>query len=319
MRRRRFLVGLTGLTAGCLGDGESGGATATITASNGASPATNTRTGRRTTPTTDGNSNTYRVENLELSQETDGPKHRYVLGSTAFHSKSAVEREEERTDGDLVVESIDDIESKPVREAIETAIRTGRWRSNTLPDGLRETVERVDFFTGVSTDDTYTHVGLALSEQDPDAPPAIEFGARVLDADVTPDSPGVLSLSLTNVGSEEQEVLAGTVPPFGTVFAEAVDSDERFLLWRPYGEEGCISFEREGLFECDEGSFVALEPDETVARRYELLPPTTDIHPRYTAPPGPGTYRYVADFTYSRPTNSPNSKLSVELRFDLRN
>ena len=318
MRRRALLAGFVGLSAGCIGGRESGGsATSSTVPRVVASPTTSTSTGRPTvTPKDD--SNAYRIENLEISQETHGPKHRYVLASTAFYSKRAVEREDEQTNRDLVVESIDDIESKPVRKAIETAIQTGRWRSNTLPDGLRETVERVDFFTGVPKDDTYTHVGLALSEQDPDAPPSIEFGARVRDADVTPDSPGALSLSLTNVGSEEQEVFAGTVPPFGAVFAEAVDSNERFLLWRPYEKEGCISLDKKGMSVCAIGTTVPIEPGKTVTKRYEVLAPTTDIHPRYTAPPGSGTYRYAADFTYSRPTNSPNSKLSVELQFDLR-
>ncbi|WP_049899328.1 hypothetical protein [Halococcus agarilyticus] len=328
MHRRALLAGLVGVTAGCAG-GRSGGQASstdqrTTTIANGSPPATDpstrsTATAPGDTPTTtpDGDATGYRIENLAVSQETDGPDHRYVLAVRSSYSEAAVEREEERTGRELTVRTIDEVEPEPVREAVETAIQTGEWRADTLPDGLRETLDGVDLFTGFSTDDVATHRGLRLYEQDPDAPPAVEFGARVLDAAVTPDDPGALELSLTNGGSERQAVFAGTVPPFGAVFVGAVDTDERFLLWRPYEEEGCISFEGNEMRVCAIGRQVTIEPGETVARQYEVLSPTTDTHPSHTAPPSPGTYRYTETFEHTAETGGPESELSCELRFDL--
>lgn len=60
----------------------------------------------------------YRVTHLSQSTETDGPSYKYVLEPSAFYSGDAVEREEERTGEDLVVEDISSIEDESVREAI---------------------------------------------------------------------------------------------------------------------------------------------------------------------------------------------------------
>jgi hypothetical protein len=328
MRRRALLAGLVGVTAGCIGGSPGDEASTTdrrtATPPSGSPSATNPPARSTTAAPSDtsaatpnGDAAGYRIENLAVSAETDGPDHRYVLAVRSSYSKAAVEREEERTGRTMIVRSIEEIEPEPVREAIEAAIRTGKWRADTLPDGLRETVETVDLVTDFPTDDVGTHHGLGLYERDPDAPPAIEFGARVLDAAVTPDDPGALELSLTNGGSKRREVFAGTVPPFGAVFVEAVDADERFLLWRPYEEEGCFEFGDEGLFRCDIGEIVPLEPGETVARQYAVLPPTTDVHPSYTAPSGAGTYRYTETFEHTVEAGGPESELSCELRFDL--
>lgn len=120
--------------------------------------------------------------------------------------------------------------------------RFGEWRSNTLPDGLAETVDRVDFFTGVSQDDIYTHIGVTLYRFQPDRPPAVEFRATVVDSIVSADSPGVIALTLVNTSQSAQQVFSGTVPPFGMVGADAVDAGEEVLLWRNYEQEGCIRF-----------------------------------------------------------------------------
>ncbi|MFD1512965.1 hypothetical protein [Halomarina rubra] len=242
---------------------------------------------------------------------------KYVLEPSAFYSGDAVEREGERTGEEQVVVDVADIDDATVRGAVETAIRDGEWRSNTAPEGLAETVERVDFFTGPTDGDTATHVGLTLYRFDPDSPPAVEFSASVVDDTVSAASPGAVEFTLTNSSETTQLVYAGTVPPFGAVFAQAVDADERFLLWREYEEEGCISFSDRGMTACSIGSVTELAPSDGVTRRYEVLPTGTTNHPEFTVPPGPGTYRVTDSLSYSAERGAPGSTLSVDVAFTL--
>lgn len=253
MRRRALLASLATLSAGCLGSGSSESSTTTTTAQTETPPAT------AKTETLGPNAE-FAITDLDVSTRTDGPEFRYVLEPSAVYSEDAVERKETRTGEDQTVMAVSEIGNPAVREAVETAIEDGEWRSNDLPAGLADLVERVDFFTNGRTG-LGTHVGLTLHRLDPDAPPAIEFDASVVDPAVAPDDPGVVELGLTNVGPTPRKVFSGTVPPFGMVFAESTDGDDRLLLWRPYEEEGCIQFPDDGgWFRCDIGQVTELAP-----------------------------------------------------------
>lgn len=291
MRRRTLLAGVgAGLTAGCLG-----------------------RVGYRGRQSPAGGS-AYRIVDLETSSATERPSVRYVLEPRAFYSEDAVQRKRDR-EGEVRVTDVSNLDP-PVREAVETAIRDGEWRADALPDGLAETVERYDFFTGASSG-THTHVGLELYRLDPDAPPAVAFEAAVPDDRAAPGDPGAIEFALRNVGDEPREVFSGTVPPFGVVFAEAVGGAGRFLLWRDYREEGCVFFTDEGVGQCDIGKITELRPGEELARRYEVLHDSTTVRPEYTRPPGPGAYRVTDRVGHSRKMGAPGSTLSFEVQFTL--
>lgn len=325
MRRRVLLASLGVLSAGCLGSSPP--------RSNNTTPAS--PTGETSTPTTtepcdrvDDHSTTdtsdegvtdgeYNLTGLTASVSSDQPSFKYVLEQSASYSGDAVERKEERTGEKQVVRDISAADNTKVRTAIETAIRSGEWRSNTLPDGLAETVDRVDFFTGVSKSDIYTHRGVTLYQLQPDQPPAVEFSAAVADGSVSAESPGVIAFTLRNTRRSTQYVSAGTVPPFGMVFAEAVESDGRFLLWRDYEEEGCIDFVDDEIVKCSIGTVIELQPCESITRRYEVLPSNTTHRPRYTVPPESGTYRITDSVAYYGQQGAPQSELSFEVDFTL--
>lgn len=164
--------------------------------------------------------------------------------------------------------------------------------------------------------DAYRVTGFSV-ETDSDRPTAVEFDARLLDARVAAGDRGAVELALTNAGEQRQVVEAGTVPPFGLVRATAVRGDGRFLLWRPYATEGCVQFTDRGIAACDIGTTTALAPGETVARRYELLPPGTDRRPDYTVAPGRGTYRVTGTVRYDDGTGGSLTSFSYAVRFDL--
>lgn len=296
MHRRALLATLGGLTTGCVA----------APRGIGSSPS----------PIARDADTDLRVTDLSVRSSTDRPSVKYVLEPSAFYSADAVERRRTDSEEPIVVVDVSEIERRSVRRAIETAAQQGEWRANSLPDGLADLVERVDFFTGLSTDETYTHLGLTLHRLHPDRPPAIEFGASVTDETVSSESPGAMELSLTNVGQDTQRIGSGTVPPFGMVTAEGRAGE--FLLWREYADEGCVSFTDDGVIVCSIGVITDVEPGETIAREYEVLPPSTDVHPRYTAPPGPGDYRISEAVGYSVGSGAPGSTLSVEVDFTLR-
>jgi hypothetical protein len=292
MRRRALLVTLGGLATGCLG--------APL-----GSPST-----------TESPSNVeYQLTDLSATTSTERPTVKYVLKPMAFYSADAVERERDDSAKEVVVVDVADIEDPAVRDMIETAIREDAWRSNELPDGLAALVERVDFFTGVSTGATYTHVGLELYRLHPDRPPAIQFDASVTDEWVSSASPGALEFFLTNTGEETQEIFSGTVPPFGMVSAEG--AGDEFLLWRDYTDEGCVSFTDSGLAVCSIGVLTTIEPGEEISREYEVLPSTTDRQPDYTVPPGTGQYRITGTVGYSARHGAPGSTLQFDVGFTL--
>lgn len=292
MDRRMMLAGLgVGLTAGCL----------RTVGYRGDSPTSGT--------------DAYHIDDLETTSSTERPAVRYILRPRAFYSADAVDRKRER-EGDVDVADISELEPR-VREAIETAIHEDDWRTNHLPEGLAETVERYDFFTG-ATSGTHTHVGLELFRFDPDAPPAIAFDATATDNTVEPGDPGALEFSLHNMADDPREIFAGTVPPFGVVVAEAVTGNDQFLLWRNYTEEGCVGFTDDGIVQCAIGTITELGPGESVTRRYEVLHDGTAIQPDYTRPPGPGSYQITHTLSHSLGDGAPSSTLSLDVGFTLR-
>lgn len=297
MRRRAFLVTVGSLATGCLG-----------------APSGSPSTTESPSPTSPSNAE-YQLTGLSVTTSTERPTVKYVLKPMAFYSADAVEREREDSAEEIVVMDVAEIEDPAVRDVIETAIREDAWRSNTLPDGLAELVERVDFFTGVPAGATYTHVGLELYRLHPDRPPAVQFDAYVTDEWVSPDSPGALELSLANTGQETQEIFSGTVPPFGMVSAEGTAGE--FLLWRDYTDEGCVSFTDSGLAVCSIGVITPLDPGGEISREYEVLPSATDRRPDYTVPPGPGRYRITGTVGYSANFGAPGSTLQFDVGFTL--
>ena len=152
MRRRALLASLGALPAGCLGvSNEPGDGSPTPDGSGLRSPTSvETCDGPTETPTDEssGGSETdgqFRLTDLATSTSTDRPSAPYLLEPSAFYSADAVRREGERTGEDQIVRDVSDIEDERVRSAIETAIQEGEWWADTLPEGLAETVERVDF------------------------------------------------------------------------------------------------------------------------------------------------------------------------------
>lgn len=325
MRRRALLASLGGLSAGCLDASSPDTGDATQTPATSEAPTTRTAIpcdGSVETATTEPSSEQdgdgeFRLASLSASTSVDRPSVRYVLEPRAFLSGDAAAKEEERTGEEQTVQDVSEIADEAVRRAIVTAIRSGEWRSNTLPDGLEATVERVDLFTGVSKDGTNPHVRVALYRLHPDRPPAVEFGASIVDDVVSTGSPGVVEFGLGNRRETTQHVFSGTVPPFGVVFAESVGADERFLLWRDYEEEGCIRFADDGMTICDIGKVTELRACEHVTRRYEVLPSGTSHRPEYTVPPGPGTYRITDSVGFYEEQGAPESQLSFEVELTL--
>lgn len=259
----------------------------------------------------------FEIEDLAVQSHTNRPGVKFVLELDTLYSSDAVDRERGSSNEEIVVMDVGVIEDDAVREAVETALRTGEWRSNTLPDGLSDLVERVDFFTGIPKDDTYTHLGLTLYRLHPDRPPAIEFQAAITDRWVSPNSPGALELSLTNTSQTPQEVFSGTVPPFGLVTV-STDDGSNFLLWRNYVEEGCVFFSDKGIGRCAIGIITPIEAGETITRTYEVLPSTTDKQPNHTVPPKAARYHYAGGVSYNRGDGAPDSTLHFEIEFTLR-
>lgn len=316
MNRRTLLGAVAGLTTGCLGTDPR------ALSPTGESPS---RVRERPSGTDESPTDTarqeqgveYRLTDLAVSASTDRPDAEYALEPTAFYSADAVESEREDSAEPVVVMDVSEVEDTEARTAVETALRKDSWRSDALPEDLADLVERVDFFTGVPSGATHTHVGLTLYRLHPDQPSPVAVDATVLDAQVSPGSPGAVEFALVNEGEQVQEVFSGTVPPFGLVRAEQGDGSGQFLLWRDYGEEGCVSFTEDGLLVCDVGKLTTLEPGQRVARQYEVLPSSTGHHPDYTAPPGPGLYRVDDELSYSPASGAPGSTLSFEVTFDL--
>jgi len=317
MRRRALLAGLGAVTAGCTTGYVPAGDSDETTAAPANAPSLRTCTTPTPTDTAGEppEDTEYRITDLSIEFTADGPDHRYVLEPAAFYSAAAVEREAAESGPDPVVVAVEDLDSPAVRSAVTTAIRDGDWRANELPDGLAGTVDEVDFFTGVSSG-TYTHIGLTLHRLHPDRSSAVVPAVRVPDPYVAPGDPGEIEFGLRNRSTEPREVFSGSVPPFGMLHAAAADGRGRFLLWVDYEEEGCFSRTDEGWLRCDIGKTTLLDPCERVARRYAVLPTTTDHYPDLTVP-RPGRYRVESSVGHSAAFGAPSTELSFTTSFTL--
>lgn len=338
MRRRALLASVGLLGAGCLDSTGTGPTETTTTTSGGTTtpgrttdvpptepPGNGVETCEPTTPTFDRDDSVpddveYVVEAVRTTATYDRPEARYLLESSKFYSADAVEREREDAEEEIVVVDIDDVEDDAVRDAIRTAIEDGEWRSDDPPEGLAETVDRIDFVTGLTENRTHTHVGVELHEFPIDAPPAVTFDAAVADRTVAPGDPGALALWLSNTRETTVTVNSGTVPPFGMLRAERDDGDggdDRFLLWRDYEEEGCFSRTEDGWIRCDIAKAIELAPCDSVVREYELLPSTTEKYMSETHPPAAGTYTVTGEVWNVGRKHGDSSTLTYEVEVDL--
>lgn len=284
MRRRGVLVFLGSLTAGCV-----------------SIASTDTRT--RTSEPSQSPPDAYGITEFSVATSY----HEYVLRTVALYSAQGLEQKREESDDSLVVMNVSEIKNPGTRQAIEAAIRNEEWGSDSLPAGLADLVERVDFFTGAS-EATSPYVGLKLF----DSPEPIEFDASVTDERIAPESPGTLEFSLTNTDDGTITVSSGSVVPFGVLWASRTAGEGRFLLWRNYKQDDPeIEFTDDGIISTLQEERTEIKPGESISRQYQILPATTTHYPDRTVPPGPGTYWVSGKIEYSE----DNASISTEQEF----
>ncbi|MFC4552845.1 MULTISPECIES: hypothetical protein [Halorussus] len=255
----------------------------------------------------------YRITDFAVTSTTERPDAKYVLDTAGYATTEAVERRR-RTGEDPTVVEIGEIEDDDVREVVKAAVRTGEWRSNGFPDGLAQTVATTDYFTGVSKGE-YTHIGLALYRVPLDGPPAVEFGARVVDDRITEASPSVVELALTNAGSDHQTVFSGAGAPFGVLVAEGADGKKLSLRFED--EQDGVSFTEDGWSSHLAEMRTEISPGERLSRRYRIHSEEAPNYPESASVPGPGAYRVADRVAYSHHPNAPHSTLRFELEFVL--
>lgn len=249
----------------------------------------------------------FAITDLSVTTEKIAPERRYFVRITKVYSADAVDRHAD----DPTVVDVSEVADADVRDALEEVLSEGKVRRDEIPDGLRDTTERVDFFTwNATTDpgDTASHWGVEVFEADPDRDPVVAFDAELTDDAVSATDPGAIAFSLDNVGDHAQEVFSGTVPPFGVLWAER--GSDRYLLWRDYEEEGCVSFTDRGMASCDIGKITAIRPGETVERTYELRP-ENPVGSALEA----GEYAVSGTLSYHRESQGPSTKVEWEVTF----
>lgn len=220
----------------------------------------------------------------EFAVETTktAPTHEWFVRIEGVYSTDAVGRHFE----DPTVVDATDVDDPEVREAVKRVLREGKVHTDTIPDGLREFVERVDLVTwdaNTPPTATATHWTLAVYDAHPDRDPVLDFDARVTDSGVSADDPAAIELSVTNTGERTQSIFSGPVAPLGILHAErASEADRetptRFLLWTDYRENEDVSVGDDGLFVNQIGVFTPIDPGETTTRTYRIDPsePLTD-------------------------------------------
>lgn len=304
LRRRALLAGVaTGLAsaAGCVASLDAGQAgTTDTTTSTVASPR----------------SDQYLVTDVSASTEKVAPTHEYVVRVTAVYSTEAFEKES----GDPTAIDVSEIEDPAIRDVVKRTLSDGPVKTDSVPDGLDAFLDRYDFFTWearTDPEDTATHWGIELYRLHPDRPPAVEFDATVVDETISLSSPGAIEFSVTNVGDRTEEIFSGTVPPFGVLWAERVERDGRFLLWRDYAEEGCVFFTDEGhLAQCDIGINTPVNPGERIAKTYELRQAAERTPGDGLAP---GRYRVADSLSYSHGDGQrPSTVVDWQVEFEIR-
>lgn len=292
MQRRALLATIPAVLAGC-------------TASPPAHTTNRTTTTRSTEPDA-----SFVVTDLDVETEKVGPTYRYLVRTTKVYSENAVANEP----GSQTVVDVSDIEDADVRAVIEAVLTHGRVRRDSIPDGLRETVDRVDFFTWNETtdpEDTASHWAIEVFDAHPDRDPVIQFDATLTDNAVSPDDPAAITFATENTGAETQEIFSGTVPPFGVLWADSAGSD-RYLLWRNYEEEGCVSFDDGHVVVCDIGIVTRLKPGESIERTYEIRPENP-----VGSPLGAGEYTVSERLTYHQDSQGPNTNVEWRVSFSV--
>jgi hypothetical protein len=298
MKRRRLLAALGPGLTGCIGTSRS--------------PST-----AGTDPGGSEQDTDLVASEFSVSTEKTAPDHRYFVRITKVYSSDAVERHAD----DPTVVDVSEVEDADVRAVLEDVLSQGKLRRDAIPDGLRETVERVDFFTWNATtqpDDTASHWGVEVYR--PDRDPVVEFDAALVDDTISATDPGAIEFSLENTGDRAREVFSGTVPPFGVLWAGTVEGsdgstheadDDRYLLWRDYEDEGCVNFGDDGrMIVCDIGKITSIAPGETVSKTYQLRPE----NPVGSAL-APGEYVVSDTLSYHRESQGPTTKVEWEVRF----
>lgn len=291
MQRRALLAAiptaLAGSAAGCIG-GQPG----------------NTDT---TTQTTDPDA-TFVVSEFTVETEKVAPTYQYLVRITKVYSADAVADEP----GDQTIVDVSDIEDPDVRAVIKNTLREGKLHRDSIPDGLREITERVDFFTWnetTSPDDTASHWGIEVFKAHPNRAPVIQFDAELTDNAVSPGNPAAITFSIENVGDTTQEVFSGTVPPFGVLWADG-PNDERYLLWRDYQKEGCVNFQDDRVIVCSIGKITPVEPGQRIEKTYELRPENP-----VGSPLEPGDYTVTGTLTYHQQSQGPSTKVDWRVSF----
>lgn len=289
MQRRALLAAAPAALAGCI-------------ASPPGAPASTTT---RTTSSDAG----LVVSDFAVETEKVAPEHRYFVRITKTYSAEAVADEP----GEQTVVDVSEIEDPDVRAVLADVLAERKLRRDAIPDGLRETTERVDFFTWNATtgpDDTASHWAVEVYEADPDRDPVVRFDAELADDAVSTTDPGAITFSLENVGDAVRRVFSGTVPPFGVLLADG-PGDDRYLLWRDYEEEGCVNVREDGgILSCDVGKITPMQPGETVARTYELRPENPAGSPLRT-----GEYVVSGVLSYHRENLGPRTAVEWRVEF----
>jgi len=290
MKRRALLAMLPTALAGCIA-GPSG------------DKASTTRT---TEPDT-----SFVVTDFSVETKKVAPSYRYLVRITKVYSADAVADEP----GTQTIVDLSEIEDPKVRAVIEDTLSSGKLRRDSIPDGLRETTERVDFFTWnetTSSDDTASHWAIEVFEANPNRDPVIQFDASLTDHSVSPDSPAAIRFSLENTGETTQEVFSGTVPPFGVLYADGPGA-ERYLLWRNYEEQGCVNFQDDGsVLVCAIGINTAVEPGKRIEKTYELWPENP-----VGAPLRAGGYEVNETLTYHQQAQEPSTEVEWRVTFSV--
>ena len=292
MQRRALLAAIPAALAGC-------------TTSPPGSTTTRTTTTRTTEPDT-----SFVVTDFSVETKKVEPTYRYLVRITKVYSANAVADEP----GTQTVMDISEIEDSAVRAVIEDVLTEGKVRRDSIPDGLRDITGRVDFFTWNETtnpDDTASHWTIEVFEAHPDRDPVLRFDAELTDYGVSPDDPAGITFSIENVGSETQEIFSGTVPPFGVLWADR-PGDDRYLLWRDYEDEGCVSFDDGHVVVCSIGIITQVEPGETIEKTYGLR-----LENPVGSPLEPGDYVVSNTLSYHEESQGPRTELEWRVSFSV--
>lgn len=253
---------------------------------------------------------TYRITDLSTATTKASPAYEWLVQVTEEYSSGADQKPSNAT-----VLDVSEIEDEDLRAVVKETIREGEVETNETPEGLHALLDRVDRFTWDArndTADTATQWKIERYDGHPDRSP-VAFDARVRDATVSADDPGAIDFSLTNEGDQPYTIYSRTVPPFSLLWAEERDGHDRFLLWRDYAEEGCVTIHGErGIAVCDVLTETPIQPGETITRTYRIQPGK----PESTAIAA-GRFVVRDTLTYHVEQQAPTHNVNWEVTFTL--